>query len=473
MTASAKTDIQISGSIRKRLLLQLLGTAAILAGVLIVAVLGFVRDVAEESHDRILSASATSILDSVTVTAGSLSVDIPYAALSMLGNISDDRVFYSVTSGGTLLTGYEDLPDISPPLSADGQQGQPAFPTVFQTLDYKGDSVRMVTASRRLSLNGIPKVIAVNVAQTRDGQALILTRLTRSAMALGAGFFLLASLLAVWSAQSTIRPLATLTQAISRRGPKDLRPVTRPVPSEMAPLVASLNTFIERLSASLSRSEDFIAEAAHRVRTPLATVRTQAEITLRRVEREDNRTSLREMIRAIDESSRAAGQLLDHAMVTFRIDSLEQAEFDLSGLAEELVERLHPMAELRDITLMFDGHPPCLMRGDPILIQNAVRNILDNAIKYSPSDRQVWINVTTEAGTECVSVRDQAGGFGDTDTRILTERFVRGDNVQGTVGSGLGLTIAREVVEAHGGEIHIINTETGDGACVTLCFPSL
>ena len=469
MTWGAQQSIQISGSIRKRLLIQLLGSAAVLAAVMIVAVLGFVRDVAEESHDRILSASATSILDSVTVTAGALSVDVPYAALSMLGNVSDDRVFYRVTSGETLLTGYEDLPKSTPQRTTENTQRQPAF----QTIDYKGESVRMVTASRRLSLNGIPKIIDVSVAQTRDGQAQILTRLTRSALMLGVGFFLLASVLAFWSAQSSIRPLAILTQAISRRGPKDLRPVSRPVPKEMAPLVASLNTFIERLGASLSRSEDFIAEAAHRVRTPLATVRTQAEITLRRVDREDNRTSLREMIRAIDESSRAAGQLLDHAMVTFRIDSLEQAEFDLSGLVEDLVERLRPMAELRDIDLLFTGSDPHVIRGDPILIQNAVRNILDNAIKYSASDRSVWIDVTHKAATECVCIRDQAGGFGTADTRLLTERFVRGDNVQGTVGSGLGLTIAREVTEAHGGDIHIETTPTGDGACVTLCFPSL
>ncbi|WP_171177132.1 sensor histidine kinase [Ruegeria sp. HKCCD8929] len=454
----------VSGSIRRRLLLQLLGSAALLAAILFVTVLGFVRDVAEESHDSILFASATSIMDSIAVNAGEVSVDLPYAALSMLGNVSDDRVFYRVSRAGEVLTGYSDLPAGEATVRA----GQP----VFETLDYKGETIRMVTSSRRLSLNGAPTDIEVSVAQTQNGQAAILARLSRSALYLGIGFFVLSSALAIWSAQSSVRPLKSLAQAVSRRGPKDLRPVSRPVPSEMAPLVSSLNTFIDRLGVSLTRSEDFIAEAAHRVRTPLATVRTQAEITLRRVEKEENRGSLREMIRAIDETSRASGQLLDHAMVSFRTDSLERVDIDLAELARELVERLRPVADLKDIDLHFANSGTPRMSGDAILIQNAVRNILDNAIKYSPPERQVHIRVSGDGAQARVSIEDEAGGFGTTDTHALTERFVRGENTQGVVGSGLGLTIAREVAEAHGGTLTIETSKSGAGACVTLCFPS-
>ncbi|MEX0302874.1 MAG: sensor histidine kinase, partial [Leisingera sp.] len=263
-----------------------------------------------------------------------------------------------------------------------------------------------------------------------------------------------------------------LTGAISRRGPKDLRPVTRPVPSEMSPLVSSLNSFISRLQTSLSRSEDFIAEAAHRVRTPLATVRTQAETTLMRVEREDNRASLREMIRAIDESSRAAGQLLDHAMVSFRTDSLELEDVNLTELACDLAERLQPVAELKDIALHFEGQSAVSIMGDAILLQNAVRNILDNAIKYSSRDSDIWVRVAGANSKASIEIEDQAGGFAGEDTEALTRRFVRGANAKDTIGSGLGLTIAREVAEAHGGSLIIKNSQTGAGACVTLCFPS-
>lgn len=455
--------LQTSGSLRRRLTLQLVGSAAFLAMLLFFVVLAFARDVAQQTHDSILLASATSIMDSVSVQADEVTVDIPYAALSMLGNVSDDRVFYRVATRGTLLTGYGDLPSTS--------QSVRSGHSAFDTLIYKGDSIRMVTSSRRLSLNGAPADIIISVAQTRDGQATQLTQLARSALQLGLGFFLVATVLAFWAAQSSIRPLKQLTEAVSRRGPKDLRPVRRPVPSEMVPLVLSLNQFIARLRVSLSRSEDFIAEAAHRVRTPLATVRAQAEITLLRVDKPENRASLREMIRAIDESSRAAGQLLDHAMVTFRTDSLEREAIDLGELTRELVDRLHPIAELKDIALTFDGSPLPEISGDQILIQNAVRNILDNAIKYSPYESAIQVSTRQVSNTVLIQVEDEAGGFADMDTDALTHRFIRGKNAAGTIGSGLGLTIAREVVEAHGGALIIETSSSGAGACVSLSFP--
>ena len=455
--------LRSSGSLRRRLTLQLVGSAAVLASVLFFAVLGFTRDVSQRSHDSILFASATSLMDSVTVEDGEITLDIPYAALSMLGNVSDDRVFYRVSLDGRPLTGYEDLPEADP----GPRMEEPSY----LTTSYRETSLRAVTLRRRVALDSGATEIAISVAQTREGQKAELAALTHSALALGGGFFAVAALLALWAAQSSIRPLQVLTGVVSRRGPKDLRPVQRAVPSEMLPLVHSLNRFIERLRISLTRSEEFIAEAAHRVRTPLATVRTQAEITLRRVEKDENRNSLREMIRAIDESSRAAGQLLDHAMVTFRTDSLERKPVDLQALTAELADRLRPVADLKDIALILDTAPVPPLPGDAILIQNALRNILDNAIKYSPPERDILITLTYNGTEAFLTVTDEAGGFPEAERQQLTGRFVRGSNAAGTIGSGLGLTIAREVAEAHGGRLTLSTSETGTGACVSLSFP--
>ncbi|MHA1549438.1 MAG: sensor histidine kinase [Alphaproteobacteria bacterium] len=456
-------NVQSSGSIRRRLTLQLVMSAAVLATILFVLVQNFARQVAEESQDATLTASVTSILDSTTVRAGEVLVDIPYAALSMLGNVSDDRVFYRVMAGDAYLTGYTDLPEVD---LADGQ-GEIGF----LTADYRGEDIRMVTASRRLSVNGQPVKITASVAQTRNGQAATLARISLTAAYLGLGFFIVAVFLGLLAAQSSVRPLKQLARSVSRRGPRDLRPVEAPVPGEMVPLVISLNNFIERLKTSLARSEDFIAEAAHRVRTPLATVRTQAEIALRRVERPENRKSLKEMIRAIDESSRAAGQLLDHAMVTFRTDHLEAETFSITDLVEDAVERLRPVADLKDITLRFAAAPVGSVTGDPILVENAIRNILDNAVKYSPEDQEVEVRVNGAGAFAEVSVIDHGAGFPPLGADRLTERFARGSNVAATVGSGLGLTIAKEVAEAHGGRLSIHNHSEGPGACVSLYFP--
>jgi two-component system sensor histidine kinase TctE len=328
-----------------------------------------------------------------------------------------------------------------------------------------GTDVRIATASRVLIGANARTKISVSVAQTKDALSLTLNRISKQVAGFGAGFFALATLLSFWATSTTIGQLKRLTTSVTRRGPQDLSPVVKPVPTEMVPLVSSLNNLMQRLDQSLSQSEDFIAEAAHRVRTPLATVRSHAETTLQRVGKEENRQSLRAMIRAIDESSRAAGQLLDHAMITFRADHLERQDIDLVELVQDLVLRLTPIAEMKDVDLRLSGAASIQISGDPILLQNAVRNLIDNALKYSPSDSLIAIDVT-DTPSPRVEIRDQGPGFPVDEIATLTGRFVRGQNATAIIGSGLGLTIAQDVANAHGGKIALSNHPQG-GACVT------
>ncbi len=443
-------------SIRRRLTLQLLTSAAVLAVILFFIVFNFARQISAESQDRILSASLASILESVSVQSGEVTVDIPYSAFTMLDNANDDRVFYRVLQDGAVLTGYDDLP-------SDG----PGFATVA----YRDETLRIVTATRLLSVNGASVEIAVTLGQTSDAQAETLQRISRMAIYLGLGFFAVSAVLAVLAGRVTAASLHRLADSVSRRGPQDLRPVEAEVPSEMQPLVRSLNSLIERLSTALSRTEDFIAEAAHRVRTPLATVRAHAENTLRRVDKEENRQSLREMMRAIDESSRAAGQLLDHAMVSLRADHLTLEPVDLNALVVELVDRLRPVADLKDMEMQVNLGDAAEVMGDAILIQNAVRNLLDNAIKYAASETSISVTTEVNGAQVTLTIRDQGIGFPLNGTQDLTGRFIRGDNATGVVGSGLGLTIAEEVARAHCGTLSMSNNEGGPGACVVLSFP--
>lgn len=452
-------------SIRRRLVIQLAVVAAILSLAFFLIVRVIAERAAEDTQDDILAASATAIADALYADRGQVGLDLPYSAISMLGTISQDRVFYRVAVAGQTLTGYEDL------------QGPDArnigTDAVFATFSYRGENVRAATVLRPVSLGNQPVAVTVTVAQTQRGLAAISSRITVISTAIAVGFFFLATALSLLTAQSALAPLDRMTQAVARRGPNDLRPVDTDAPTELVPLVEALNKFISRLGTSLSRSEDLIAEAAHRVRTPLATVRAQAEITHHRLKKPEHRQAIREMIRAIDESSRSAGQLLDHAMVTFRADSLEGKELDLAELARETCDRLAPTADLKDIEIARDiPQEPLIFRGDRILLQSALRNILDNAIKYSLPDSQ--ITVTALQNKEfCLSVLDQGRGFGDTDIANLKGRFSRGSNVADIVGSGLGLTIADEVARSHGGRLEISRNMKGPGACVSLVLPLL
>lgn len=450
------------GSIRRRLLISLLAGSAVLAVVVYFVVQSVAQQVAQESQDNVLAASAMSILDSARYSGGEINVDLPYSALSMLDSISDERVFYAIRLEDEFLSGYAELPEALGTLS-----GAPAF----HSATFLGEDVRVASVQRRMSTDIGQSFLKVSVAQTLSGQKQTLARISRTSMGIGAGFFLVSVLLAALIARSTIRPLDRLTASVSRRGPKDLRPVAAPVPSEMVPLVASLNSFMRRLQRSLARSEDFIAEAAHRVRTPLAIVRTKAEIVQRKAHNPDTQTALREMIHAIDDSSRTAGQLLDHAMVTFRLDHLSQDSVSLLRLVRETVERLRPISEIKDIEIEAIGVEDIVIQGDPILLQNALHNLLDNAIKYAPSGARVTVSLNRHGDRAEIRITDTGHGFPEAELSHLTDRFARGANATSVVGSGLGLTIVKEVIEAHGGEMHIKNLP-GGGGCVSLQFPS-
>lgn len=450
------SDLATSVSLRNRLVLILIGGAAILALLLFFAIRNYATQVAQQGQDNILSASVTSILDAAAIRDGIVEVDFPYASFSMLSTAFDDQIFYAIYQDDIFLSGYERL----------AIARVAARETDFKTVDYLGSQVRVVTASRTLIGKDKRTQVRVALAQTQDALSGTLTQISRNAAVFGASFFALATLLSFWATSNTIGQLNRLTNSVTRRGPQDLSPFHKPVPSEMLPLVTSLNSLMSRLDHSLKQSEDFIAEAAHRVRTPLATVRSYAEATLQRVDKEENRQAMRSMVRAIDESSRAAGQLLDHAMITFRADHLELQDVDLSALVHDLVERLKPIAEMKDLTLRLHSDTQVPYKGDAILLQNAVRNLLDNALKYSPSEGVIDIQVTAKPNIE-IRVYDSGKGFPKDELDTLATRFKRGLNAEGTIGSGLGLTIAMDVAVAHKGMLRLSNKAEG-GACASL-----
>ena len=451
--------VRMSGSLRNKLAITLIGGMTLLTVLLYFVVRDYTARIAQQSQDNILQASVTSMLDTAVIRNGAVEIDIPYSAFSMLSTGMDDRIFYAIYQDGMALSGYSDLavPTLGDEIDA-----------VLESTHFMDVPVRQVTASRTLVGADIRTRVTATIAQTQESLSGTLSRISRNAALYGFGFFLLAVLLSAWTTSSTIGPLKKLASSVSRRGPQDLSPIAEPVPSEMMPLVSSFNNLMGRLEKSFAQSEDFIAEAAHRVRTPLSTVRSHAESTLQRVDKEENRQALHSMIHAIDESSRAATQLLDHAMITFRANQLEYQTFNLVELVSDTVLRLTPVAEMKDIELQLESEPSVIVSGDPILIQNAIRNILDNALKYSFTESKVNISVRSKP-TVSIEIKDQGGGFPIEELDSLMNRFARGPNASDTIGSGLGLTIARDVALAHGGKLTISNHLEG-GACVSFSF---
>lgn len=454
----------IRGSLRRGLLIQLLALFLILAAALYFSARFIAERAADASQDSILGASAASIAQQARFIDGAATVDIPYAAFRMLGVTGEDRVFYRIgLEDGEFLSGYEDLPvPTQVPISEDA---------VLETAVFRGAEVRVATRARALFGDAGRQTVLVSVAQTREARAEIVSESALAAAALGFGFLVVAGGLSILAVQRALSPLRQIEHALEARGPHELHALRAPTPREVAPLVGALNDFLRRLRGAFATAESFIAEAAHRVRTPLAGVRAQAEYALTSAKDPEDRKKLRDMIRAVDEAARATGQILDHAMVAYRTDRLELEPADLNVLARAVCEDARPAASIRDIDLEFEpASTPALVGCDPILITEALRNLVDNALKYSPPDSVVRIAVSVVDGDVIVAVEDQGRGFPEGDAAELIERFKRGENAGQVVGSGLGLTIVAEVAEAHDGALELSNIE-GAGACAMFCLP--
>ncbi len=455
------------GSIRRRLVIQLSVVAAILSLIFILSVRTVGKNTAQTTQDSVLLAAATSISDSLRMERGRIVVDIPYSAFSMLGAVSEDRIYYRIDVDGITETGYEDLP-VVPALSGSGDE-QPFFASRV----YRENDIRTVTVKRTMSTVGAPVDVHVIIAQTQSGFAQVASHVFSIATAIGAVFFVLAILLCLLAAQNALRPLTAITRAVRKRGPEDLSPVEKKVPAEVYPLVAALNSFIARLDTALQRADEFIADAAHRIRTPMAMVQTNAEIALRTTRSASGRRAIKEVIRATEETSRSAGQLLDHATVAFRSENLKLEPVNLSELVLDSINRFSPIADMKSITIRFDSSiGGAMCRSDTVLLQSAIGNVLDNAIKYSPTDSAVRVAVGKDSDHFRISICDRGRGFRESEPVVLAKRFARGENSGDVIGTGLGLTIVSDVVAAHDGRLEISQNTGGCGSCVSISLPA-
>lgn len=454
-------------SLRRRLLGQLLLVFAGLAVLLYLSVQAVAGRAADSTQDTILGASAIAIAEQVRVADGALTVDLPYAALEMLGLAGEDRVFYRIaTSGGQLITGYEDLPPGAQPEQEDTPR--------FFTTTYRGDTVRVATARRSILTSDQRETVLITVAQTREAFGTLTTNIALSAAGVGLGFLALAGLLTWIAISNALNPVQAIERAIAQRASDDFSPIETPAPREIAPLIDAINDFVERLRHTLDTSQQFIAEAAHRIRTPLAALKAQAEVALKG-DGQASEESLRRMLRAADETSQLTTQLLTQAMVAYRAERAERQRLSLAALARTAARDLEVAAEMRGIDFRLDLDDSAEILGDEIALLEAIRNALDNAIKYGPADDFVQITVTggpiTGSGAPEIVVADHGPGIPRQDRDLVFERFRRGGTGEKTMGSGLGLSIVRQVMLAHRGRVRLEDNEP-QGLRLRLTFPA-
>jgi len=267
----------------------------------------------------------------------------------------------------------------------------------------------------------------------------------------------------IWIAlRSGLRPLVALGRDVARRDPDNLQPLdAAAVPREVAPLVASLNELFGRLERSIDHERRFNADAAHELRTPLAAVRAQAEVALGSAGGDERAHALRQVVAGCDRAARLVDQMLTLARLDPQRTLAGGARFDLAAVARDVIAAEAPAGLARGIEIALDA-TPVEVAGDATLVAVLLRNLVDNAIRYSPSGTAVEVGVRPVAGGGEFVVTDQGPGVPPGERVRLGERFHRTLGT-GETGSGLGLSIVRRIAELHHADVDFGEGPSGRG----------
>lgn len=444
-------------SIRLRLLKWLIGPVLLLnlAGVALSYALAWIP--AQIAFDQSLADAASMLGARVSEREGRLVLDLPQAAERALRDDELDKVYFAVRdSQGRLVAGDAVLPV----LPARG--GAPAVDGVVE----KG-AVRMVALP---VLTGQQQGIVV-VAKTLRKRGQARTAIV-SAMLPLAAVFTLASIGLVWfSVTNGLSPLHRVRAGIQARGAEDVSPIaSSDVPLEVMPMVHSFNGLLERVREVGQAQQDFMANVAHQLRTPLAGMRTQIELLAAQERTAADAASLAMMQASTERMIRQVNQLLALARAEpgpMRKTRMERMALD--QLLEESIQHFVEQALRKDIDLGFDLRPTTVT-GDRFMLRDLVDNLVDNAIRYTPPNGSVTVSCFPHLGGGMLTVEDSGPGIPPAKRASVFQRFQRLDKK--TNGSGIGLAIVRDIATAHGASVAIDTPASGQGALFSVYFPS-
>ncbi|HEY2188290.1 MAG TPA: ATP-binding protein, partial [Caldimonas sp.] len=281
----------------------------------------------------------------------------------------------------------------------------------------------------------------------------------------------LAALAIWWLAARNLAPLDRLARDVRARDARSLAPVlTGDLPDEVAPLAHALNALLARLGVSLDSQRAFVADAAHELRSPLTALKLQLEL-LRRAGDAETREAARSAIgEGIARASRLVEQLL--ALARSEPDAVLPVErVDLVVIARQAIDDATVFADSRSVTIALIAKGEEFIKGDPVALNLLIRNLADNAARYSPPGSRVEVRVRAEAGKIVLEVDDSGPGIPESERERVFDRFYRPAEATES-GSGLGLAIVRSVANAHGATIRLERSALG-GLQVAVSFPAI
>lgn len=277
----------------------------------------------------------------------------------------------------------------------------------------------------------------------------------------------------VWVIVSiALRSVTRVTSEISNRASTYLEPVEfKAIPTEIKPLVTELNRLFGRLKLAFERNKRFAADAAHELRTPLAALKTHAQVALKEKNEKERSLALVKMIQGVDRSSHVVAQLLTLSRLGEEESLSDMKMLDLHKLATEIIASLAPLALDKDIEIELSNPPAnTTIMGNEIALGILIRNIVDNAIRYTPQNGEVKVEITNRSNQVILRVSDSGPGIPIELRERVFERFFR---MLGTTasGSGLGLAIVVQIAKLHHADISLNTPTHGTGLQFNVAFP--
>ena len=349
--------------------------------------------------------------------------------------------------------------------------------------EMRGLEVRVAYTWIQLDAEG-KRPALVQVAETREKRSVLAAEIIKGVMLPQFALLPLAVLLVWLALVRGIKPLSQLEERIRERKPDDLSPLDdKAVPMEVAPLVVSVNDLLERLKDSIVTQKRFLADAAHQLKTPLAGLRMQADLAQRSGSSEvDLKKSLQQIGRASVQATHTVNQLLSLARAEGGGTNLTLQSCDMVKLASEVLQDSLPHAMDKGLDLGYEGvvagTPGVQVQGNPTLLKEMLRNLVENSVHYTPStpERQgvITLRVLVDPYSRAlvIQVEDNGPGIPLSERELVFQPFYRalGTNVDG---SGLGLPIVKEIAQQHRATVSVDAAHPGQtppGACFTLRF---
>ena len=466
------------GSLRGQLLRWLLVPLLVLVALNTISVYHNALDAADTAYDRSLLASTRALAERVSVVDGKVVADVPYVALDSFETDTLGRIYYKVTGiAGETVSGYADLPPV--PANVPRSEAYPAL-VRFYHANYNGQPVRIAALLQPVYDDSMRGIALIQVGETLEARRVLSNKILFDTL-LWQALLLAAVALLVWFAvRLVLQPLMRLKIAVETRGPNDASDVDPAlVHKEVRPLVTALNSSRLRMHMLINSQRRFIADASHQLRTPLTVLKTQAELALRECDKAGSdpdalRGIVRSMAATTDSTVNLANRLLTLARIEHRGDE-STAPVSLREIARQVGLELAIAAVNSNIDLSLEAEHEGMVQGQALLLHELLANLVDNALRYTPSGGAVVLRVKEDDGKVALEVEDTGPGIAAAERERVFAPFYRAVATMeiNPAGHGLGLAIVRDIATLHHAAITLDDAGGGQGLKVRITFDAV